>query len=281
MSAAASGADHIGGTVINDPEDPRLAVFMGLSDQELRQRREAPGGDMAGVFIAEGDLVIQRAIDAGHTLHSVFVEAARSRPLEFELGDAPLLRAGEPVVQVIASHRRYRGSMACFERPQPASATEVLAGAHTVLVTEGVNNPTNIGVIIRTAAGLGVDALMVDPTSCDPFARRTVRVSMGATFAMPHARLDPLPGGLEVLDRFTTLAMTPDPSATPLESLDLGTDEPVALLLGAEAPGLTDATLAAADHRVRISMHQGVDSLNVATAAAISMWAIQHRASNQ
>ncbi len=269
----------IDGPVIDDPDDPRMAVFMGLSDQELRQRREAPGGDMAGVFIAEGDLVIQRAIDAGHSLRSVFVEAARSRPLEFELGDAPLLRAGEPVVQVIASHRRYRGSMACFDRPSPVPVGQVTSGARTVVVTEGVNNPTNIGVIIRTAAGLGVDALLVDPTSCDPLARRTVRVSMGATFALPHARLGALPDAMNELTGFTTLAMTPDPSATSLESLDLAPDEPVALLLGAEAPGLTDATLAAADHRVRIAMYHGVDSLNVATAAAISMWAVQSRQS--
>jgi len=263
--------------VIDDPADPRFAVFMGLSDQQLRQQREAHGGDLAGVFIAEGDLVIQRALDAGHRLQSVFVEAIRTRPLEFELGEVPLLRAGEPVVEAIARNRRYRGSMACFERPLPRPAAEVLAAARTVLVTEGVNNPTNIGVMIRTAAALGVDALLVDPKSCDPLARRVVRISMGSVFSLPHTRIATLPTGLDVLDDFVTVALTPADDATPLDDVPLGTDDRVALLLGAEAPGLTPETMAAADHRAAIPMHAGIDSLNVATAAAIAMWQVTRR----
>lgn len=269
--------DPLTGLVIDDPNDERLEVFMGLSDQEMRQRREAPGGDLEGIFIAEGDLVIQRALDAGHHLRSVFVEAARTRPLEFELGDTPLLRAGEPVVQVIASHRRYRGSMACFARPTPPQAATVLEGALTVVVTERVNNPTNMGVIIRTAAALGVDALLTDPASCDPLARRVCRVSMGVTFTLPHARLDDFPAGLDALDDFVTVALTPAESATPLDELPITADDRVALLLGAEAPGLTDETMQAATHRAAIPMHHGVDSLNVATAAAIAMWQTTRR----
>lgn len=269
-----ASTDPLDGLVIDDPTDARLEVFMGLSDQEMRQRREAIGGDLEGIFIAEGDLVIQRALDAGHELRSVFVEAARTRPLEFDLGNTPLLRAGEPVVQVIASHRRYRGSMACFTRPAPPTAASVLANARTVVVTERVNNPTNMGVIIRTAAALGVDALLTDPASCDPLARRVCRVSMGVTFTLPHARLDALPDGLGVLDDFVTVALTPAETATPLDQLPLGPDDRVALLLGAEAPGLTDAAMQAATHCAAIPMHHGVDSLNVATAAAIAMWQV-------
>jgi len=272
-----SPTDPLDGPIIDDPRDPRLEVFMGLSDQEMRQRREAPGGDLEGIFIAEGDLVIQRAIDAGHELRSVFVEAIRSRPLEFELGDAPLLRAGEPVVQEIASHRRYRGSMACFSRPKPPSATEVLANARTVVVTERVNNPTNMGVIIRTAAALGLDALLTDPASCDPLARRVCRVSMGVTFTLPHARLDAFPAGLSALDDFVTIALTPAADATPLDELPITANDRVALLLGAEAPGLTEETMQAATHCAAIPMHHGVDSLNVATAAAIAMWSTTRR----
>ena len=266
----------LSGEIIDDPNDERLVVFTGLRDQELRQRREAPGGDMAGFFIAEGDVVIQRALDAGHVLHSVIVEALRTRPLEFELGETPLLLMGEPVVQEIASHRRYRGAMACFRRPGSPPLDEVLLNAQTAIVAEGVNNPTNMGVMVRTAAALGVDALLVDPTSCDPLARRTCRVSMGAVFAVPHARLEAFPQGLAPLQDagFTTVALTPDPAAAPLGELVFEADDRVALLLGAEEPGLTAATLASADHRASIAMHHGIDSLNVATAAAIAMWHI-------
>lgn len=262
------------GELIDDPNDERMVWFTGLRDQALRQLREAPGGDMAGIFIAEGDVVIQRALDAGHKLHSVVVEAARARPLEFELGTAPLYRMGEPVVQEIAAHRRYRGSMAAFHRPALRPLAEVVAGAATIVVTEGVNNPTNMGVMLRTAAALGVEALLVDPTSCDPLARRTCRVSMGAVFAVPHSRLDEFPDGLDPLHElgFATVALTPDPAAEPLDALRFAPDARVALLLGAEEPGLTAATQQRATHRACIPMHQGIDSLNVATAAAIAMW---------
>ncbi|MEM7095164.1 MAG: RNA methyltransferase [Actinomycetota bacterium] len=260
--------------LIDDPGDERMFVFTGLRDQQLRQVREAPGGDLHGVFIAEGDVVIQRALDAGNVLRSVIVEHARERELEFDPGSAPVYRMGEAVVQEIAAHRRYRGSMACFERPEPHAPSEILAGARTVLVTEGVNNPTNMGVMIRTAAALGIDALLADPTSCDPLARRTNRVSMGAVFAVPHARLDPLPEGLATLEEagFESIALTLAPGAVSLDALEFGANRPVALLLGAEEPGLTAATQARATHRAMIPMHHGVDSLNVATAAAIAMW---------
>jgi len=262
------------GPIIDEPGDERMLIFTGLRDQALRQLREAPGGDMEGIFIAEGDVVIQRAIEAGHQLHSVIVEAARTRPLEFELGDAPLYRMGEAVVEEIASHRRYRGAMAAFHRPAARSLGDVVDGARTVVVTEGVNNPTNMGVMLRTAAALGVEGLLVDPTSCDPLARRTCRVSMGAVFAVPHTRLDEFPDGIDPLHDagFTTVALTPHESATALDAIEFAPGERVAVLLGAEEPGLTDATQQRATHRAKIPMHQGIDSLNVATAAAIAMW---------
>ncbi len=260
--------------LIEDPDDERMYVFTGLRDQQLRQLREAAGGDMEGVFIAEGDVVIGRALAAGHRLRSVIVEHLRDRPLEFDPGDAPVYRMGEAVIQRIASHRRYRGAMACFERPANRPVAEVLEGVNTVLVTEGVNNPTNMGVIIRTAAALGVGALLVDPSSCDPLARRTNRVSMGAVFTVPHGRLDPLPDGLGVLEAagFTTVAMTLADDSVSLADFERAENDRVALLLGAEEPGLTPATQARSHRRLTIPMHHGVDSLNVATAAAIAMW---------
>ena len=260
--------------IIDDPSDERMHIFTGLRDQALRQLREAPGGDMQGIFIAEGDVVIQRAIEAGHALHSVIVEAARLRPLEFDLNDAPLYRMGEPVVQEIASHRRYRGAMAAFHRPALRPLAEVVQNARTAIVTEGVNNPTNMGVMLRTAAALGVESLLVDPTSCDPLARRTCRVSMGAVFAVPHTRVEAFPEGLDPLHEagFSSIALTPDPTAPPLDSIELAPADRVALLLGAEEPGLAPATQERATYRASIPMHQGIDSLNVATAAAIAMW---------
>lgn len=277
-SEAELDASLAGAELIDEPDDERLFVFRGLRDQQLRQLREAPGGDLEGVFIAEGDVVIQRALDAGHLLRSVVVEHARTRPLEFDPGAAALYRMGPRVIQDIAAHRRYRGSMACFERPIRAAVDEVLSHARTVVVTEGVNNPTNMGVMIRTAAALGVDAVLVDPTSCDPLARRCNRVSMGAVFAVPHARLDPMPAGVEQLHEsgLVTVAMTLAEGAVPLDTLDLG-DDRVAMLVGREGPGLSPETQAAATHRATIPMHHGVDSLNVATAAAIGMWEIARR----
>lgn len=265
--------------LIEEPGDERMYVFTGLRDQQLRQTREAPGGDLHGVFIAEGDLVIQRAIDAGNRLRSVIVEHVRTRELEFDVGDAPVFRMGEAVIQEIAAHRRYRGSMACFERPAPVDAERVLEHSKIVLITEGVNNPTNMGAMIRTAASLGVEGLLVDPKSCDPLARRTNRVSMGAVFAVPHARLAALPPGLAPVEAhgFTTVALTLAPDAVALDTLTFDPEEKVALLLGAEAPGLTPETQERATHRATIPMHHGVDSLNVATAAAIAMWHVTRR----
>lgn len=273
------GFDLSGIEILDDPSDSRLEVFLGLADQELRQLREAPGGDMEGVFIAEGDLVISRALAAGHQLISVVVEAQRSRPLEFDPGDAEVMRMGEPVIQAIARSRRYRGSMACFVRPKPLSALEAVADARTVLITERVNNPVNMGTILRTSAALGVDAVLADPTSCDPLARRCCRVSMGAVFSIKHGRTKALPEGLEELKAagFQIAALTPSPEAGLVQDFVRSPTDRVAFMVGAEGPGLKEETMSACDLRLRIEMHAGVDSLNVATAAAISLWHLTHQ----
>lgn len=269
-----SGFDLSTVEVVDDPTDSRLEVFLGLADQELRQRREAPGGDMEGVFIAEGDLVISRALAAGHRLISVIVEVQRNRPLEFDPGEAEVMRMGESVIQAIARSRRYRGSMAAFHRPKPLTALEAVADARTVLITERVNNPVNMGTILRTSAALGVDAVLADPTSCDPLARRCCRVSMGAVFAIKYGRTKALPEGLDELKAagFQIAALTPSPDAGLVEDFVRTENDRVAFMVGAEGPGLKEETMAACDTRLRIEMYAGVDSLNVATAAAISLW---------
>jgi tRNA G18 (ribose-2'-O)-methylase SpoU len=166
-----------------------------------------------------------------------------------------------------------------MNRKPLSDAFDVAAGARRLLVLEEVNNHTNVGAILRAAAALGVDAVLLDPRSADPLYRRSVKVSMGAVFAVPWARLPGWPASLDRLRDlgFTVLALTPDPAAVPLDELPAAASERVALVLGAEGPGLSPGALAAADLRVRIPMSAGVDSLNVAAAAAVACYAISRQ----
>ena len=262
---------------VTDPDDPRIAEFLGLRDHELRRRRESPGGDLAGVFIAEGDLVVERALRAGHSPRSVLIDATRSHPLpEIVPPWVPVYAAGPTVVQRITGMGVHRGMMAAFDRPPERSLTEVLAGATRAVVLENVNNPTNLGVIARSAVGLGADALLLDPSCCDPLYRRASRVSMGEVFGLPWARTRRFPDGIDdvVAAGFSLLALTPDPDAEPIDDVVLAPDERVALVLGAEGPGLTVETMARVGRRVRIPLHGGVDSLNVGAAAAIACYVL-------
>ncbi|MFN8019853.1 MAG: RNA methyltransferase [Acidimicrobiales bacterium] len=264
-------------TSIEDPADPRIEEFLGLRDHELRRRREAPGGDMAGVFIAEGDLVLERAVRAGYRLRSVLVDATRTLPLPDVVGpEVPVYAASEAVVLRITGMAMHRGLIASLDRGPDRPLAEVLAGATRIVVLENVNNPTNLGVIARSAMGLGADALVLDPSCCDPLYRRASRVSMGEVFALPWARAGRFPAGLApIVDAgFSLLALTPDPAAEAIDDVVLAPDDKVALVLGAEGPGLTDETMAQVDRRVRIPLHGGVDSLNVGAAAAIACYVL-------
>jgi tRNA G18 (ribose-2'-O)-methylase SpoU len=264
-----------------DPGDPRLAVFMGLRDHDLRRRREAPGGDMDGVFVAEGELVAGRAIAAGYEGLAVMVDAARDDPLPPGLGDdVPVYAVGPAVVSAVTGYQTHRGALVAFHRRPLPSPTSVLSSdaVRRVVVAEAVVNPTNMGVILRSAAALGVDALLLDPASCDPLYRRANRASMGLGFGLPHARLPALPGGLSVLADagFTVVALTPSDDAVDLHAWadELPDDERVAMVLGSEGPGLTPETEAAADVRARIPLAVGVDSLNVGVAAGIACYVL-------
>lgn len=268
-----------GDAVVDDPADPRLAVFMGLRDHDLRRRREAPGGDMQGVFVAEGELVAGRALAAGYQALSALVDGARDDPLPPGLPAAvPVHRVGPAVVAAVTGYQTHRGALVAFARRRLPTPAEVLVSARRVVVAEGVVNPTNMGVILRSAAALGVDALLLDPTSCDPLYRRANRASMGLGFALPHARLRPLPDGLAPLREagFTVVALTPTPDAVDLHAWadGIAPDVRVAMVLGSEGPGLTEATEAAADVRARIPLAVGVDSLNVGVAAGIACYVL-------
>lgn len=262
---------------LDDPGDPRLARFLGLRDHALRQERERPGGDMAGSFMAEGDVVIARAVAAGVEIDCVLVDARRTDPITALCGrEVDVVAGGPAVLEVVTGRPRLRDPIACCIRPPLPTVARLLETATTVLVAEGVNNPTNMGVIVRNAAGLGVDALLVDPTSCDPLYRRAVRVSMGEVFAIPHARTDPLPAALDEIhgQGYRSLALTPSGDGE-LGDIAFGPDDRVALVVGAEGPGLTDHTLRACTDRVSIPMASGVDSINVASAAAVAAYAIR------
>lgn len=259
----------------DDPADPRLAEFIGLRDHELRRRREAGDGDLSGIFIAEGDLVTARALAAGYRLRAVLVDATRTAALPAAvLDDVPVYRAGPEVILGITGYHLHRGVLASFDRRPVPAAKEVLRGRRRAMVLEGVANPTNLGVIVRSGKALGMDALLLDPSCCDPLYRRASRVSMGEVYAMPYAHLGPLPDGLEPLHRlrFTVLALTPDETAEPVDRLGLAPDARVALVLGTEGPGLSQETLEAADRRVRIPMPGSGDSLNVGVAGAIACY---------
>ena len=253
---------------ITDPSDDRLADYRALTDVELRTRWEPPHG----LFIAEGELVLGRALRAGYRPRSVLVDAKRVDQVPDV--DAPLYAATQDVLEATTGFHVHRGILASFHRRPLPDAASVLAAATRVAILEDVNNHTNLGAVFRGAAALGMDAVLLSPSCADPLYRRSVRVSMGEVFAVPYARLEPWPAGLETVRAagFTVLALTPAPDALPIQRLDQQQRHRPALLLGAEGPGLSRGAVQAADERIVIPMRRGVDSLNVAAAAAVAFW---------
>ena len=255
--------------VVDDAGDPRLADYVGLTDAALRRRVEHG----RGVFIAEGELVIRELLASSYEVRSVLVTPARLARLEdvVTLIDAPVFVAPPAVLEAVAGFALHRGAVAAASRPAAVAPEALLAGARTVAVLEGLNDHENIGTLFRNAAALGVDAVLLSPTTADPLYRRSVRVSMGCVLRIPFATLAPWPDALATITAagFELVALTPGADAEPVTVLDDLTG-PVALLLGAEGPGLTAGALRAARRRIRIPMRAGVDSLNVATAAALA-----------
>ncbi|AGL15779.1 RNA methyltransferase [Actinoplanes sp. N902-109] len=255
---------------ITDPDDERIADYRALTDVELRTKWEPPNG----LFIAEGDLVIQRALRGGYRLRSVLVDEKRVSQLTELPPDAVMYAGAPPVLEAITGFHVHRGVLASFHRRPLPELPELLAGARRLAVLEGLNTHTNLGALFRSAAALGIDAIVLSPDCADPLYRRSVRVSMGEVFAIPYAKSTAWPETLDTIRTagFTLLAMTPGPGTIPLADLSPAQRERPALLLGAEGPGLTRRALAASDVHVAIPMHHGVDSLNVATAAAIAFY---------
>jgi tRNA G18 (ribose-2'-O)-methylase SpoU len=257
--------------LITDPDDERIADYRALTDVELRTRWEPPNG----LFIAEGELVLRRAVRAGYAPRSFLVDAKRVDQLgDLGTAGAPVYAATQAVLQKTTGFHVHRGVLGSFHRRPLPAAGDVLAAARRVAVLEDVNNHTNLGAIFRGAAALGLDAVLLSPSCADPLYRRSVRVSMGEVFAVPYARLEPWPAALAQVGAagFALLALTPAADAVPIQRLAPAQRARAALLLGAEGSGLTRGALDASDVRVAIPMRRGVDSLNVAAAAAVAFW---------
>jgi len=261
---------------VRDPDDPRLGDYTGLTDVALRSRREPA----EGLYMAESAEVIGRALDAGHRARSVLLEERWLEPLGDlldRMGDIPVYAAEPEVVRQITGFRMHRGALAAMHRPVLPAVDDLLAdpAVRRVVVLEDIVDHTNVGAIIRSVAALAADAVLVTPRCADPLYRRSVRVSMGTVFQVPWTRIDPWPAGIGVLrDRgFTVAALALTPDAVSLDVYDA--PERLALVLGTEGEGIAPRTLSQVDVHVRIPMAGGVDSLNVAAAAAVAMWALR------
>lgn len=258
---------------VGDPDDPRLADFVGLTDAELRRRIE---GDRC--FIAEGLTVVRRLLASPHRVRAVLVTPNRLAALAPDLDRcrAPVYVASRDVLQAVAGFDLHRGVVASADRPPNPDLADVVRAARTVAVLEGINDSENLGAIARSARALGVDALVLDPTTADPWARRTVRVSMGEILFLPVVRTGPVAGLLDTLRTagFCVAALTPDREATDLWTWSRPPGRRQALVLGAEGPGLSRSVLTGADVRLRIPLRADVDSLNVGHAAAIAFAAL-------
>ena len=239
---------------VGDAGDPRLADYVRLTEVNLRRSLEPEHG----LFVAEGDKVIRRAIGAGYRVRSLLVTREKA--------------------QQVTGYRVHRGALASMQRRPLPSVAEVVGRARRIVVLEDISDHTNVGAIFRCVAGLGFDAVVLAPRCADPLYRRSVRVSMGAVLAVPYARLDDWQEGLNGLRAagFRLLALTPAPGAVPIgeaaAQIRAARGSRAALLLGAEGDGLSARWRDQADVSVRIPMSRGVDSLNVASAAAIACY---------
>lgn len=285
---------------LDDPADPRLADYVSLTDVALRSRQEPE----KGLYIAESSTVLGRALAAGHRPRSVLVSPrwlpdlrdmlaravvglpdGQAEAAHDDAGAVPVYVAEPAVLEAITGFHVHRGALAAMHRPRLRPVAEVLAtarggeGARRVAVLEDVVDHTNVGAAFRSAAALGVDAVLVTPRCADPLYRRSVRVSMGTVFQVPWTRVDPWPEGIHALRDagFVTAALALSEDAITLDELEARTPERLALVLGTEGDGLRPSTVAAADLVVRIPMAGSVDSLNVAAAAAVAFWATRVR----
>jgi tRNA G18 (ribose-2'-O)-methylase SpoU len=259
---------------IDRPDDPRIADYVDLSDPDLRRRVE----EDRGFFIAEGPVVIRTLLTTSHRVRSVLVTPHQLAALAdaLERIDAPVYVVAPEIMRHTVGFDLHRGAVASVDRYPLPSLETVVAGATRIAMLERVNDHENLGALFRNAAAFGVDAVLLCPQCSDPLYRRSVRVSTGHVLTIPWTRAVPWPAAIDRVRAlgFTVLALTPGPGAVHLDRVSStvlpAPDAPVAMLVGAEGPGLSAEALAAASAQVRIPMAGGVDSLNVAVAAAVA-----------
>jgi tRNA G18 (ribose-2'-O)-methylase SpoU len=261
---------------VADPDDPRLADYRDLRDVELRKHLEAEHG----LFLAEGEKVVRRAVESGFAPRSFLMAPRWLDGLAdvLDSSDAPCFVMSEALAEQVTGFHVHRGALASLARRPLPSVDEVLAGARTVVVLEDIVDHTNVGAAFRSAAALGIDAVLLAPRCADPLYRRAVKVAMGAVFTVPYARLESWYDAMPQLSRagFTTVALTLAEDATAIEDAVDGLDR-VALVLGSEGHGLSPRWKTTADRRAVIPMRPGIDSLNVAAASAVACYVTARR----
>ena len=253
---------------------PGVEIFSTLTEAQLRNRLEPA----KGIFIAESPKVISVALDAGYEPLALLCEQKHitgdAAPLIERCGDIPVYTGKRELLATLTGYTLTRGVLCAMRRPRLHSLEDICRTARRIVVVDGVVDTTNIGAIFRSAAALGIDAVLLTPTSCDPLNRRAVRVSMGSVFLVPWTWLEAPLSRLNELG-FRTAAMALTDNSIPIDSPVLATEPKLAIIMGTEGDGLPHETIAEANYVVRIPMSHGVDSLNVAAAAAIACWQLR------
>ena len=264
---------------ITDFHAPELDPYARLTQNQLRNRLEPE----KGIFIAESPKVIDRALDAGYQPVSLLMERKQitgpAAGILSRCGDAPVYTADREMLAELTGFELTRGVLCAFRRPAPRPVEELCKNARRVAVLEGIVDSTNVGAIFRSAAALNMDAVLINPSCCDPLCRRAVRVSMGTVFQVPWGQLGETPAdwpekGMDILHSlgFKTAAMALSDRSVSIDDEQLAKEPKLAIVLGTEGDGLAAGTIASCDYTVKIPMSHGVDSLNVAAASAVAFW---------
>lgn len=264
---------------ITDFHAPELDPYARLTQNQLRNRLEPE----KGIFIAESPKVIDRALDAGYKPVSLLMERKQitgpAAGILSRCGDAPVYTADREMLAELTDFELTRGVLCAFRRPAPRPVEELCKNARRVAVLEGIVDSTNVGAIFRSAAALNMDAVLINPSCCDPLCRRAVRVSMGTVFQVPWGQLGETPAdwpekGMDILHSlgFKTAAMALSDRSVSIDDEQLAKEPKLAIVLGTEGDGLAAGTIASCDYTVKIPMSHGVDSLNVAAASAVAFW---------
>ena len=267
---------------IKDMAAAELDVYARLTESQLRNRLEPE----KGVFIAESPKVIGTALDAGVEPVSLLMERkhleGQAKDILSRCGDIPVYTAQREVLDGLTGYPLTRGILCAMRRPKPKTPEEICEGVRRIAVLEGIVDTTNIGAIFRSAAALGIGAVLLTPSCCDPLCRRAVRVSMGTVFQVPWARIGETPeewpvNGLARLHSmgFKTAAMALSDDSVSIDDAALMAEDRLAIVLGTEGDGLSAATIARCDYTAKIPMAAGVDSLNVAAASAVAFWQLR------